>query len=49
MGNGNWIWLVAAAIFLGAAIINLVSGQWQTSLYLFLLAVVFCYAGLRKS
>ena len=45
----NLIWLIAAALFLFAAIAELLQGSHVTSIALFLLAAVFGYAGFRGS
>jgi hypothetical protein len=45
----NLIWLIAAAIFLYAGIVELIQGSPLTSVALFLLAAVFGYAGFRGS
>ena len=46
--KSNFIWLIAAALFLGAAIVELRNGS-LTSVFLFLLAAAFGYAGFRSS
>jgi len=43
----EWKWLIAAVLFLYAAIVELIQGNWLTSIALFLLAAVFGYAGFK--
>jgi hypothetical protein len=44
MKKGDWKWLIAAAIFLYNAIVELTQSNWLTALASFLLAAVFIYA-----